>query len=187
MNCWMGYNSTLWNPGYKLFQKTSDLVGLSHPETRWCSLMNGTTALTTVISRSTWWCRRWSISRRVITTARERSRLRMATRRFTNGEVRRVLVPRQSGVQRKKHEFLQVSANNPDLVWRAPTPPSRIIDVSALKGFVTVRAEASKSSTPLKINEEEKIQFVSCEKSQNSQKKLAEGLLIFAPYAPLRG
>ncbi len=116
MSCWMGYNSTAWNPGYQLFKKTSDLVRLSPGDAlvfideRDDSIDDGYFALDMVASQLANIPAGYHKGCGAVTFADGHAEIH----RWQSSEV---LDGQQSGVESVKQEFIAVSPDNPDLVW----------------------------------------------------------------------
>ena len=116
MSGWMGYNSTLWNQGWQLFQKTADLVRLSPGDAlvfideRDDSIDDGYFAIDMVVQQLANFPAGYHAGAGAVTFADGHAEIH----RWRSPEV---LVRQQSGVEAVKHEFLPVSPNNADLVW----------------------------------------------------------------------
>jgi prepilin-type N-terminal cleavage/methylation domain-containing protein/prepilin-type processing-associated H-X9-DG protein len=116
MSGWMGYNTISWNPGYQLFQKTTDLVRLSTSEAlvfideRDDSIDDGYFAIDMVVQQLVNFPAGYHAGSGAVTFADGHAEIH----RWRSPEV---LVRQQSGVEAVKHEYLPVSPNNPDLVW----------------------------------------------------------------------
>ncbi|HLX72460.1 MAG TPA: prepilin-type N-terminal cleavage/methylation domain-containing protein [Verrucomicrobiae bacterium] len=116
MSGWMGYNSTLWNPGYQLFKKTTDLTSLSPSDAlvfideRDDSIDDGYFAVDMIANQIVNFPAGYHAGSGATTFADGHAEIH----RWRSPEV---LVRQQSGVEAVKHEYLPVSANNLDLVW----------------------------------------------------------------------
>ena len=116
MSGWMGYNSTLWNQGYQLFRKTTDLVKLSPSDAlvfideRDDSIDDGYFAIDMVVQQLANFPAGYHAGSGAVTFVDGHAEIH----RWRSPEV---LVRQQSGVEQVKHEFLPVSPDNPDLVW----------------------------------------------------------------------
>jgi prepilin-type N-terminal cleavage/methylation domain-containing protein/prepilin-type processing-associated H-X9-DG protein len=116
MSGWMGYNSTLWNPGYQLFQKTTDMTVLSPSDAlvfideRDDSIDDGYFAIDMVLDRIVNFPAGYHAGSGAATFADGHAEIH----RWQSPEV---LVRQQSGVEIVKHEYLPVSPTNRDLVW----------------------------------------------------------------------
>lgn len=116
MSGWMGYNSTLWNEGYKLFRKTTDLARLSPSDAlvfideRDDSIDDGYFAIDMVAQQMVNFPAGYHAGAGAVTFGDGHAEIH----RWRSPEV---LVRQQSGVETVKHEFLPVSPNNTDLVW----------------------------------------------------------------------
>ena len=116
MSGWMGYNTTVWNPGYQLFQKTTDITALSPSDAlvfideRDDSIDDGYFAIDMVLDRIVNFPAGYHAGSGAATFADGHAEIH----RWQSPEV---LVRQQSGVEAVKHEYLPVSATNRDLVW----------------------------------------------------------------------
>jgi prepilin-type N-terminal cleavage/methylation domain-containing protein len=116
MSGWMGFNSTPWNPGYRLFRKTTNLAGLSPSDAlvfideRDDSIDDGYFAIDMVANQLANVPAGYHAGAGATTFADGHAEIH----RWRSTEV---LVHQQSGVETLKHEFMPVAANNPDLVW----------------------------------------------------------------------
>jgi prepilin-type processing-associated H-X9-DG protein len=116
MSGWMGYNSTRWNQGYRLFRKTTDIVRLSPSEAmvfideRDDSIDDGYFAIDMAVQQLVNFPAGYHAGSGAVTFADGHAEIH----RWRSPEV---LVRQQSGVEATKHEFLPVSLNNTDLVW----------------------------------------------------------------------
>lgn len=116
MSGWMGYNSTLWNQGYQLFRKTTDLVKLSPSDAlvfideRDDSIDDGYFAVDMVVQQLANFPAGYHAGSGAVTFVDGHAEIH----RWRSPEV---LVRQQSGVEQVKHEFLPVSSGNLDLVW----------------------------------------------------------------------
>ena len=116
MSGWMGYNTTLWNQGYQLFHKTTDLVKLSTSDAlvfideRDDSIDDGYFAIDMVVQQLANFPAGYHAGSGAVTFVDGHAEIH----RWRSPEV---LVRQQSGVEQVKHEFLPVSPDNPDLVW----------------------------------------------------------------------
>jgi prepilin-type N-terminal cleavage/methylation domain-containing protein/prepilin-type processing-associated H-X9-DG protein len=116
MSGWMGYNSKLWNQGYKLFRKTTDLVRLSPSDAlvfideRDDSIDDGYFAIDMVVQQLVNLPAGYHAGSGAVTFADGHAEIHQ----WRSPEV---LVRQQSGVEAVKHEYLSVSPNNRDLVW----------------------------------------------------------------------
>lgn len=116
MSGWMGYNSTLWNPGFQLFQKTTELTTLSPSDAlvfideRDDSIDDGYFAIDMVANQIVNFPAGYHAGSGATTFADGHAEIH----RWQSPEV---LIRQQSGVEAVKHEYLPVSANNLDLVW----------------------------------------------------------------------
>jgi prepilin-type N-terminal cleavage/methylation domain-containing protein/prepilin-type processing-associated H-X9-DG protein len=116
MSGWMGYNSTLWNPGYQLFRKITDMIGLSPSDAlvfideRDDSIDDGYFAINMVVQQLANIPAGYHAGSGAVTFADGHAEIH----RWRSPEV---LAQQQSGVEAVKHEFLPVSSNNTDLVW----------------------------------------------------------------------
>ena len=116
MSGWMGYNSTQWNPGYQLFRKTTNLIGLSPSDAlvlideRDDSIDDGYFAIDMVAQQLANFPAGYHAGSGAVTFADGHAEIH----RWRSPEV---LVQQQSGVEAVKHEFLPVSPDNTDLLW----------------------------------------------------------------------
>jgi prepilin-type processing-associated H-X9-DG protein len=116
MSGWMGYNSTLWNQGYQLFRRTTDLARLSPSdalvfiEERDDSVDDGYFAIDMAVQQLANVPSGYHAGSGAVTFADGHAEIH----RWRSSET---LAPQQSGVPTVKHEYLPVSLNNPDLIW----------------------------------------------------------------------
>lgn len=115
MSGWMGYNSTLWNQGYQLFQKTTDLKSLSPSDAlvfideRDDSIDDGYFAIDMVTNQIVNLPAGYHAGSGATTFADGHAEIH----RWRSPEV----LARQQTVEAVKHEYEEVSSTNPDLVW----------------------------------------------------------------------
>jgi prepilin-type N-terminal cleavage/methylation domain-containing protein/prepilin-type processing-associated H-X9-DG protein len=115
MSGWMGYNSTLWNPGYQLFKKTTDLTRLSPSDAlvfideRDDSIDDGYFATDMVKNQIVNFPAGYHAGSGATTFADGHAEIH----RWRSPEV----LVRQQTVEAVKHEYQAVSSSNPDLVW----------------------------------------------------------------------
>jgi prepilin-type N-terminal cleavage/methylation domain-containing protein/prepilin-type processing-associated H-X9-DG protein len=104
MSGWMGYNSTLWNQGYRLFRKATDLIGLSSSDAlvfideRDDSIDDGYFAIDMELNRLCNFPAGYHNGARVVTFADGHAEIH----RWRSPEV---LVRQQSGLEVVKHEI----------------------------------------------------------------------------------
>jgi len=116
MSCWMGYNSEPSNPGFKMFRKTTDVVGLSPSDAlvfideRDDSIDDGYFATDMITDQLANFPAGYHMGSGAVTFADGHAEIHL----WRSPEV---LVRQQSGVETAKKEFLPVSPTNPDLVW----------------------------------------------------------------------
>ena len=116
MSGWMGYNSTLWNQGFQLFRKTTDLVTLSPSDAlvfideRDDSIDDGYFAIDMVANQLVNLPAGYHAGSGAVTFADGHAEIH----RWHSPEV---LARQQSGVESAKKEYISVSPNNVDLVW----------------------------------------------------------------------
>ena len=115
MSGWMGYNSTAWNPGYQLFQKTIDLRTLSPSDAlvfideRDDSIDDGYFGIDMVQNQLVNLPAGYHRGSGATTFADGHAEIH----RWRSPEV----LARQQTVQTVKHEYQAVFSTNPDLVW----------------------------------------------------------------------
>jgi prepilin-type N-terminal cleavage/methylation domain-containing protein len=116
MSGWMGCNSTLWNQGFRLFHKMSDIVALSPSEAlvfideRDDSIDDGYFAIDMVVQQLANLPAGYHAGSGATTFADGHAEIH----RWRSPQV---LLRQQTGVETVKHEYVSVSADNPDLVW----------------------------------------------------------------------
>ena len=116
MSGWMGYNSTLWNPGYQLFRKTTDVVRLSPTDAlafideRDDSIDDGYFAIDMVASQLANFPAGYHAGAGAVTFADGHSEIH-------RWRSREVLASQPASTVTVKHEFQAVAADNPDLLW----------------------------------------------------------------------
>ena len=116
MSGWMGYNSSLWNPGYQLFRKTTDLVRLSPTDAlafmdeRDDSIDDGYFAIDMVVSQLANLPAGYHAGAGAVTFADGHSEIH-------RWRSREVLASQPTSTVTVKHEFQAVAADNPDLLW----------------------------------------------------------------------
>jgi prepilin-type N-terminal cleavage/methylation domain-containing protein/prepilin-type processing-associated H-X9-DG protein len=116
MSGWMGYNCTVWNSGYRLFHKTSDLIGFSPSyasvfiDERDDSIDDGYFVIDMVVSQLANVPAGYHAGSGAVTFADGHAEIH----RWRSPQV---LASQQSGSATTKHEYIAVPANNPDLLW----------------------------------------------------------------------
>ena len=116
MSGWMGYNNTIWNSGYKLFRKLTDVVGLSPSDAfvfideRDDSIDDGYFAVDMMVDQLANLPAGYHAGSGAVTFADGHAEIHQ----WRSSEV---LARQQSGVEAVKHEFISVSPDNVDLVW----------------------------------------------------------------------
>jgi prepilin-type processing-associated H-X9-DG protein len=116
MSGWMGYNSTLWNQGFRLFHKTADIVGLSPTDAlvfideRDDSIDDGYFAIDMVVQQLANLPAGYHAGSGAATFADGHAEIH----RWRSSQV---LTRQQSGVETVKEEYIPVPAGNPDLAW----------------------------------------------------------------------
>ena len=116
MSGWMGYNATLWNQGFRLFRKATDLVGLSPAdglvfiEERDDSVDDGYFVIDMVVQQLANLPSGFHAGSGAMTFADGHAEIH----RWRSPQT---LLPQQSGVPTVKEENVQVPANNTDLAW----------------------------------------------------------------------
>jgi prepilin-type N-terminal cleavage/methylation domain-containing protein/prepilin-type processing-associated H-X9-DG protein len=116
MSGWMGYNCTMWNPGYRLFRKTANLVGLSPSDAlvfideRDDSIDDGYFAIDMVAPQLANLPAGYHAGAGAVSFADGHAEIH----RWRSPQV---LARQQAGAETVKHEYMAVPANNPDLAW----------------------------------------------------------------------
>jgi prepilin-type N-terminal cleavage/methylation domain-containing protein/prepilin-type processing-associated H-X9-DG protein len=116
MSGWMGYDSTLWNPGYHLFRKTTDVVRLSPTDAltfideRDDSIDDGYFAIDMVAAQLANLPAGYHAGAGSVTFADGHSEIH-------RWRSREVLASQPTATVTVKHEFEPVAADNPDLFW----------------------------------------------------------------------
>ena len=116
MSGWMGYNCTQWNPGFQVFHKTADIVGLSSSdalvfvEERDDSVDDGYFKLDMVTNQLGNVPAGFHANSGVVTFADGHAEIH----RWQSSEV---LAGQQSGLETVKHANVPVAPDNPDLAW----------------------------------------------------------------------
>ncbi|HXT13523.1 MAG TPA: prepilin-type N-terminal cleavage/methylation domain-containing protein [Candidatus Angelobacter sp.] len=116
MSGWMGCNTTLWNPGYEVFRKTTDIIGISPSDAlvfideRDDSIDDGYFAVDMLVDQIVDIPAGYHAGAGAVTFADGHAEIH----RWRSAEV---LERQQFGVETKKHEYVRVSPDNQDLVW----------------------------------------------------------------------